>query len=68
MAHRGFDEQMAALDALKGRDLDADAVALIKKSLANRSNFLVAKAARLAEKYDIELMSVNRALVLASAV
>jgi hypothetical protein len=49
MAHRGFDEQMAALDALKGRELDADALALIKKSLANRSNFIVAKAARLAE-------------------
>src|ERR1700692_2356103 len=49
MAHRGFDEQMAALDALKGLELDADAIALIKKSLANRSNFIVAKAARLAE-------------------
>jgi hypothetical protein len=49
MANRGFDEQMAALEALRGRELDADAVALIKKSLANRSNFLVAKAARLAE-------------------
>ena len=45
----GFDEQMAALDALKGRELDAEAVALIKKSLGNRSNLLVAKAARLAE-------------------
>ena len=40
---------MAALEALRGRELDADAVALVKKSLANRSNFLVAKAARLAE-------------------
>jgi HEAT repeat protein len=49
MAHRGFDEHMATLEALTGRALDADAVALIKKSLANRSNFLVAKAARLAE-------------------
>jgi hypothetical protein len=49
MAHRGFDDQMAALEALRGRELDADAVALVKKSLANRSNFLVAKAARLAE-------------------
>lgn len=49
MAHRGFDEQMAALEALRGRELDADAVAFIKKSLTNRSNFLVAKAARLAE-------------------
>ena len=50
MAHRGFDEQMEALEALKGREPDADATALIKKSLANRSNFLVAKAARLAEE------------------
>lgn len=49
MAHRGFDEQMAELDALKGSELDADAIALIRKSLAHRSNFLVAKAARLAE-------------------
>lgn len=49
MPHRAFDEQMEALDALKGRELDADAIALIKKSLANRSNFIVAKAVRLAE-------------------
>jgi len=34
MAHRGFDEQMAVLDDLKGRELDASAIALIKKSLA----------------------------------
>ncbi len=40
---------MAALETLKGCEVDADAIALIKKSLANRSNFLVAKAARLAE-------------------
>jgi hypothetical protein len=57
MAHRGFDEQMAALDALKGLELDADAIALVKKSLANRSNFIVAKAARLAEEAGLaELM------------
>jgi len=49
MAHRAFDEQMGALDALKGRELDAEAIALIKRSLANRNNFVVAKAARLAE-------------------
>jgi hypothetical protein len=49
MASRGFDEQMEALDALKGRVLDADGIALVRKSLGSRSNFLVAKAARLAE-------------------
>lgn len=41
---------MAALDALKGSELDAEAIALIKKALTNRSNFLAAKAARLAEE------------------
>ena len=49
MSHRAFDEQLAALDALKGRELDADAIALVKKSLCNKNNFVVAKAARLAE-------------------
>jgi hypothetical protein len=54
---RGFDEQMAALDALKGRDLDAGAIAFVKKMLANRSNYLVGKAARLAEENNLrELM------------
>jgi hypothetical protein len=54
---RGFDEQMAALDALKGRELDAEGIAFVRKMLANRSNFLVGKAARLAEENDLrELM------------
>ena len=52
MAHRGFDEQMEALDALKGHELDDAGVALLKKSLANKSNFLVAKAAKLAEENE----------------
>jgi len=50
MERRLFDEQMAALDALKGRPLDVPARVLIKKMLGNRSNLLVAKAARLAEE------------------
>jgi hypothetical protein len=49
MAHRAFDEQMEALESLSGHPLDPASIALIRKSLANRSNFLVAKAARLAE-------------------
>jgi HEAT repeat protein len=54
---RGFDEQMAALDALKGRELDAAGIALVRKMLGNRSNFLVGKAARLAEENNLrELM------------
>ncbi|HWG22314.1 MAG TPA: hypothetical protein VG225_17445 [Terracidiphilus sp.] len=53
MAHRSFDEQMEMLDALKGRPVDADAIALIRKSLASRSNLLVAKAARLTEENSL---------------
>jgi hypothetical protein len=53
MAQRGFDELMEALDAWKGRDLDADGEGLIRKSLSNRNNFIVAKAARLAEDNNL---------------
>ena len=63
MTHRGFDEQMAALDALKGRSLDAASVELITRSLGNRSNLLVAKAARLAE--DNHLNNLVRQLIIA---
>lgn len=49
MPSRGFDEQMALLDALKGRALDTEAIRSIQKSLTHRNNFIVAKAARLAE-------------------
>jgi hypothetical protein len=50
LSHRGFDEQMAALDALKGQLLDEAAIELVRKSMASKSNFLAAKAARLAEE------------------
>ncbi|MGA2251434.1 hypothetical protein [Terracidiphilus sp.] len=54
---KGFDEQMAALDALKGRELDAVSIAFVKKMLGNRSNYLVGKAARLTEENELrELM------------
>src|SRR6266567_9228218 len=44
---------MAALDALKGQPLDAASLELIRKSIASKSNFLVAKAARLAEENQL---------------
>lgn len=49
MAQRSFDEQMEALDALKGRALDAASELLVKQAVGNRNNFLAAKGARLAE-------------------
>jgi hypothetical protein len=63
VAHRGFEEQMAALDALKGQLIDAAAIAIIRKALAGKSNFLAAKAARLAE--DAELTSLLPDLIAA---
>jgi HEAT repeat protein len=63
LPHRGFDEQMAALDALKGQTLDAGAIELIKKAMASRSNFLAAKAARLAE--DNQLSELAPVLIAA---
>lgn len=53
MAHRGFDEQMQVLDDLKGRELDAAEVEIVRKALANRNNFIVGKAARLAEDNNL---------------
>ena len=65
MAHGGFDEQMAALDALKGQSLDAASLDLIRKSIASKNNFLVSKAARLAE--DNQLTDLAPALIAAYA-
>ena len=53
MSPRGFDEQMAALDALKDQPLDAASRELIRKSIAGKSNFLTAKAARLVEENQL---------------
>lgn len=56
MKHRGFDEQMEQLDALKGKSLDAEAITVIRRALADRSNFLVAKAARIAEDNQLSAL------------
>lgn len=50
MAHRGFDEQMEALDALRGKALEPADLQTIKSGLKAKSNYLVAKAAKLAEE------------------
>jgi HEAT repeat protein len=50
MANRGFDEQVQALDMLRGRPADAGMLATLRKALADRNNFVVAKAAQVAEE------------------
>jgi hypothetical protein len=52
MAHRAFDEQMEALDALKGEPLDAAGIEMVRKGLRGKGNFLVAKAAKLAQENE----------------
>jgi hypothetical protein len=55
-ASRNFDKELAELDALKGAVLDAAAVEHLRKTLAHRNNFLVAKAAKLVA--DAELFAL----------
>jgi HEAT repeat protein len=46
---RGFDKELAELEALKGAPLDAAAIDRLRKSLTHRNNYVVSKAARLIE-------------------
>lgn len=50
MAHRGFEERVEALELLRNRAVDAEMLAVLKKALADRNNFVVAKAAQIAEE------------------
>jgi hypothetical protein len=53
---RGFDKELAELEALKGATLDTAAIEHLRKSLAHRNNFIVSKAAKLVA--DAELFSL----------
>lgn len=44
---RGFDKELAELEALKGDALNAAAIERLRKVLAHRNNFIVSKAAKL---------------------
>jgi HEAT repeat protein len=50
---RGFEEQIAALNALRQQQPDT-AVETLRKALAHRNNFLVAKAADLARDFELK--------------
>lgn len=50
---RAFEQQIAALDALRHED-EKTRVEALRKSLSNRNNFLVAKAADLAREFDLK--------------
>ncbi len=50
MAHRGFDEHLQALEMLSSRSPDAEMLVALRKALADRNNFVVAKASQIAEE------------------
>ena len=50
MAHRGFDEWVEALEALRTRAPDGEMLVTLRKALADRNNFVVSKAAQIAEE------------------
>lgn len=47
---RGFDAELAKLEAFKGVTLDAAAIEYLRKTLKHKNNYVVSKAARLAEE------------------
>jgi hypothetical protein len=53
---RGFDTELAALEALKNATIDAGAVEHLRKSLGHRNNYVVSKAARLVEENEISAL------------
>lgn len=55
-AKRKFDEQIAALDALRQLP-PADRVDPLRKALSNRNNFIVAKAADLIREFRVEALT-----------
>jgi HEAT repeat protein len=53
---RKFEEQLAALDALRQRPPEA-AIEPLRKALAHRNNFVVAKAADLVREFDLRQLT-----------
>jgi HEAT repeat protein len=49
-ASRGFDAELAALEALKSAPMDAGAIDHLRKALGHRNNYVVSKAARIVEE------------------
>ena len=45
--NRGFDRELAMIEAMSGQQLDAKAVEIIRKALGHANNYIVSKAARL---------------------
>lgn len=50
MAHRDFEQRVQALEELRGRSADAGTLSALRQALADRNNFVVAKAAQIAEE------------------
>jgi HEAT repeat protein len=53
---RGFDAELAALEALKDATIDAEAIEKLRRALSHRNNFVVSKAAKLVEESEISAL------------
>jgi hypothetical protein len=53
---RGFDKDLAELEALKGAPQDAATIEHLRSALAHRNNFIVAKAAKLVAEGEISVL------------
>ena len=53
---QGFDKELAELEALKGALLDVGAIEHLRKALAHRNNFIVAKAAKLVAEAELNAL------------
>ena len=53
---RGFDREVAELEALKDAILDPEAVQKLRKALNHRNNFVVSKAAKLIEANELSAL------------
>ncbi len=56
MANKKFEEQLAALDSFRNTLGSATAVEGLRKALANRNNYLVAKAAKIASAEALQVL------------
>jgi HEAT repeat protein len=56
MANKKFEEQLAALDSFRNSSGSTAAIEGLRKALANRSNYLVAKAAKIAGEESLNVL------------
>ncbi len=55
-ANRSFERELAQLESMSGRVVDAQDIAQVRKALGHANNYLVAKAARIATEHNLQAL------------